>query len=115
MERRNADPRSPTGSITPGPFGPASATAPARIADPAIRDLQGTGRGTEGSAGSVARGGPSPGRALRDSTSPIRERFARVTPSRLALQRRMRRALVAAGDRLIEIDHCAGHQPRLGA
>src|SRR6187431_2723991 len=37
----DADPRSPTGSITPGPFGPASATAPARIADPAIRDLQG--------------------------------------------------------------------------
>src|SRR5829696_1580643 len=36
-----ADPRSPTGSITPGAFGPAPATAPARIADPAIRDLQG--------------------------------------------------------------------------
>src|SRR5215207_7150422 len=37
----DADPRSPTGSITPGAFGPAPATAPARIADPAIRDLQG--------------------------------------------------------------------------
>src|SRR5215204_6113582 len=36
----DADPRSPTGSITPGAFGPAPATAPARIADPAIRDLQ---------------------------------------------------------------------------
>src|SRR5215218_6280493 len=33
----DADPRSPTGSITPGAFGPAPATAPARIADPAIR------------------------------------------------------------------------------
>src|SRR5215211_7911195 len=40
----DADPRSPTGSITPGAFGPAPATAPARIADPAIRDLQGAGR-----------------------------------------------------------------------
>src|SRR5215208_335375 len=39
----DADPRSPTGSITPGAFGPAPATAPARIADPAIRDLQGAG------------------------------------------------------------------------
>src|SRR5215203_4068027 len=40
----DADPRSPTGSITPGAFGPAPATAPARIADPAIRDLQGVRR-----------------------------------------------------------------------
>src|SRR5215203_1693332 len=39
----DADPRSPTGSITPGAFGPSPATAPARIADPAIRDLQGAG------------------------------------------------------------------------
>ena len=38
-----------------------------------------------------------------------------MPPSTLALHRRMRGALVAAGDRLIEIDHRAGHQPRFGA
>src|SRR3954471_11310871 len=33
---------------------------------------EGNGRRTEGSAGSAAKGDPSPGRAPRDSTSPIR-------------------------------------------
>src|SRR5215207_7853239 len=60
----DADPRSPTGSITPGAFGPAPATAPARIADPAIRDLQGAvdDRATESaSTAPHLRPGSSPG------------------------------------------------------
>src|SRR5215216_2961290 len=52
----DADPRSPTGSITPGAFGPAPATAPARIADPAIRDLQ----GAEGEREPAPSPSPSP-------------------------------------------------------
>src|SRR5215216_1477434 len=60
----DADPRSPTGSITPGAFGPAPATAPARIADPAIRDLHGAGGHAPHSPS------PSPARLRRVGLSP---------------------------------------------
>src|SRR5215217_578682 len=64
----DADPRSPTGSITPGAFGPAPATAPARIADPAIRDLQGA---VDGRAQTSTAPHPRPAGSLRP---PVRGR-----------------------------------------
>src|SRR4051812_41536941 len=79
---RRPPPRSAFGRVGPPPQG-GRESAPALCESASLFGRGGRGedpgRRTEGSAGSAAKDSPSPGRAPRDSTSPIRERWRVVS------------------------------------